>query len=430
MNMAPASSVVDSAAGDHPAPPNTTLANNKRIDSVDAARAFVLLLGVLFHASLSFSPVFIGWAVQDVSTSEVVLGFILISHSFRMAAFFLLAGFFSRGLFHRSGTGGFLRSRGLRLGVPFVVGWFVLRPLVVSGWIMGMMSLRGDYDFGTALLGGFQSLRSLPSGLLVGTHLWFLYYLLLVTGLAVIVLKCGELFTKAFAGTGIPGALRRVEAVAARFARSSWGLVPLVALTAWALWYMRRWGVDTPDQSLRPHPPVLALYGGCFAFGWWLARQSGAITWFGRLSVGRIVAAVASGWVVLWLSRFQGERGEDYYFAAHLGFVVGYATLLWTLVSLTLGFFEKFFARPRAIVRYVADASYWIYLVHLPIVVWLQVVAAKWDLSWPLKLAGISVTTVVITLVTYDLLVRSTFLGALLNGRRKARALFPWRRGQ
>ena len=66
---------------------------NSRLNYLDAVRAFALLLGIVFHASLSFVPVFIGWAVMDISTSSSILGFILVSHSFRMELFFLIAGF-------------------------------------------------------------------------------------------------------------------------------------------------------------------------------------------------------------------------------------------------------------------------------------------------------------------------------------------------
>src|SRR5262245_47037104 len=82
-----------------------------RLDYLDATRAFALVLGVIFHASMSFTPFFLGWAVQDVSTSWLVGDFIPISHSFRMATFFLLAGFFSHGLLQRRGLRGFVASR-------------------------------------------------------------------------------------------------------------------------------------------------------------------------------------------------------------------------------------------------------------------------------------------------------------------------------
>src|SRR6478609_5812005 len=171
-----------------------------RLAYLDGARAFALLLGVVFHASLSFTPYFMGWAVQDVSTGQGVADFFLVSHSFRMELFFLLAGFFSCGLLQRQGPGGFLRSRAIRLGVPFTVGWFILRPLVVSGWIIGAASLRGDYHFWAGLRDGFATLKQLPAGLFTGTHLWFLYYLLLVTGLLLLLRFIGTAATRALAG--------------------------------------------------------------------------------------------------------------------------------------------------------------------------------------------------------------------------------------
>jgi hypothetical protein len=135
-----------------------------RLHFIDATRAFALILGIVFHASLSFVPIFMGWAVQDVSTSSWVAAFATISHSFRMELFFLLAGFLGNLSLHRRGISKFARSRLIQLGVPFIAGWFVLRPFLVSAWIMGSASLRGDVDILTGLAGGFQSLATIPRG--------------------------------------------------------------------------------------------------------------------------------------------------------------------------------------------------------------------------------------------------------------------------
>jgi len=397
-----------------------TVSSMARLDYLDATRAFALLLGVVFHASLSFTPFFMGWAVQDISTSPLVSDFILVSHSFRMELFFLLAGFFGYGLLQRQGLNGFLRSRAVRLGVPFVVGWFLLRPLVVSGWNMGQASLRGDYDFWAAIRSGFASLRQLPNGLLTGSHLWFLYYLLLVTGLVLAV----RLVVRAFASEAVLAKLHsRVDALTGWLARSRWSLPLVVLFTAAAMWGMRFWGVDTPDQSLRPHLAVLAVYGGCFSLGWLFGRQPETIAAFGRITVWRVLFLAGGLTAARQLSGIQMDPGHPHFTAAHVGFVVGYATLMWTLVALTLGAFRKFCARPNPVIRYVADSSYWMYLVHLPIVVWLQVAVAEVPLHWSLKLAFVSAATITFALVTYDLFVRSTWLGQILNGRKRDRVL-------
>src|SRR5690606_8207807 len=158
--------------------------HHQRLDYLDAARAFALILGIVFHASLSFMPIFIGWAVMDVSTSSIVSLFVMIAHSFRMELFFLIAGFFSHMSFHQQGALHFIRSRLMRIAIPFVVVWFLLHPLLVSAWIIGGESMRGDANILTGLHSGFANLAKLPIDFLVGTHLWFLYYLLLISALA------------------------------------------------------------------------------------------------------------------------------------------------------------------------------------------------------------------------------------------------------
>ena len=395
-------------------------ADNSRLDYLDATRAFALMLGIVFHASLSFMPIFMGWAVQDVSTGPLVAMFMTVSHSFRMETFFLLAGFFSHLMFHRKGAGEFVRSRLLRIVVPFVVGWFILRPLVVSGWIMGSASLRGDVDVWAGLRGGFQSLSTLPAGIFAGSHLWFLYYVALITALA---LALRGLLT--VTGSWYGALVRRADAVVAWLANSPVSLVILAVPTAAALWFMRFWGMDTPDQLL-PNIPALVIYGGFFVLGWMLSRQRELLSQFARLTPQRWILAGLGIAAILLLGEIERDPGHPHYVAAHVTYALSYALTMWSLVFLTIGVFQKLCSRPNAFVRYVADSSYWMYLIHLPIVIWLQIAVAELPLHWSLKLALVSTATIAIALLTYDLFVRSTFIGWVLNGRRRDRVLASW----
>ena len=395
--------------------------DSSRLDYLDATRAFALVLGVVFHACLSFMPVFVGWAVQDVSTSPLVSRFMTVTHSFRLATFFLLAGFLSHLTFHRQGAGGFVRSRLLRIGVPFVVGWFILHPLVVSGWIMGSASLHGHVDILAGLRGGFQSLSILPQGLFAGSHLWFLYYLSLITALTLTV----RALLRA-TGSGNTAVLRRADAGVTWLAKSPLAPLVLALPTAAALWLMRFWGMDTPDQSLVPQLPPLLIYGGFFLLGWLLHRQGELLSPLTRLTLPRWIMAGLGIAAVLLLGDLQGDPGNPHYLAAHVAHSLGYGLIMWSLALLTIGVFRKLFARPNAFVRYVADSSYWMYLFHLPVVVWLQVAVAEVPLHWSLKLAFITLTTIGLSLLTYDLFVRPTFIGWVLNGRRRERVIVPW----
>lgn len=390
---------------------------NARLDYLDAVRAFALLLGIVFHSSLSFVPQYIGWAVMDISTSDAVSTFVLVSHSFRMELFFLIAGFFGHMTLHKRGTGSFLKSRLSRIAIPFIVGWFILRPLIVSGWVMGAESLRGDVDILKGLLIGIRSLESLPSGFLTGSHLWFLYYLLIITGTALLLRGLFE-----YNQTLSQKAKNAADSLVQWIASSPFSIVALAIPTAISLNFMNTWGMDTPDTTLSPHVPAALVYGGFFCFGWLLHRQAGLVEKFSRLSIARIAICLASTGAAIVLSAYEMDLGNPRIGFYKAAFSLSYAFMMWTLVALCIGLFKRYFDRPSKTVSYIADASYWLYLVHLPVVVWLQVAAAELEFHWSLKLGGISALTIALGLLSYHFFVRSTFIGATLSGQRKTRA--------
>ncbi|MDQ8204045.1 acyltransferase family protein [Pelagicoccus sp. SDUM812003] len=397
----------------------TALPSNSRIDYLDAVRAFALLLGIVFHASLSFMPSFIGWAVMDINTSSLVPIFLLISHSFRMELFFLIAGFFSHMTFYKKGTSAFLKSRATRIVLPFVVAWFILRPLLVSGWVMGTESMRGEVDIWNGLSQGFQTLKALPAGIFTGSHLWFLYYLVLVTVTTLVVKKLLALAPSAQNWLGAT-----VDRIIQWVANTSSSAAILAIPTAFCLWRMSQWGMDTPDKSLIPHLPTFLVYLGCFSFGWLLHRQPELLTNLSQLTPTRIINLFASIGFTIYLSGFQANPSFEYIAEARAAFCFSYGVMMWSLVFVSIGLFRVVIRKQNAIVRYVADASYWLYLIHLPIVVWLQIAFAELQLNWFMKLAAISGITIAFSLLTYDLFVRSTFIGKTLNGARKRRAIF------
>ena len=398
---------------------NKPILNNQRLDYLDAARAFALILGIVFHASLSFMPMFIGWAVMDVSTSSVVALFVMIAHSFRMELFFLIAGFFSHMSFHNQGGRNFMRSRFLRILVPFIVGWFLLRPLLVSGWIIGGESMRGETNILAGLQSGFASLAKLPTDLLVGTHLWFLYYLLLISAL-VLVLR----YLLALHNPLQQKVVQLSDSAMKWMCNSQLAILVLAIPTAMCLWFMNYWSVDTPDKTLVPNIPVLLVYGAFFIFGWLLHRQAELIEHFSRLTWSKFLLCVSGVIITSLIYDLSVKLTHPHYSLLKACFVFSHAIMMWLLVALTIGLFRRFLDRPSKTIRYLADSSYWLYLVHLPIVIFLQIAFAELSWHWSIKIASISLLTVVISIVIYDLFIRPTVIGQLLNGKRKQRLLF------
>jgi len=388
--------------------------STERIEYLDALRAFALILGVVFHAGLSFMPVFIGWAVMDINTSPVVSIFSLVSHSFRMPLFFLIAGFFTCMSMQKYGVKALATSRAVRLGIPFIAGWFLLRPLLVSGWVMGGQSMRGEADISDGLWQGLHSLTELPAGLFTGTHLWFLYYLMLFTAIAVMVitlLKRVPTVSQSLANSG-----RRVLAW---LCTGRLGLVLRCLLVAGCLWWMEHWGLDTPDKSLWPHMPLLLIYGGFFLLGWGFYQHQSLLADFMQISWFRLTCLVISVVGAIYLSAYEMHPGHEFYLYFKAGFVVCYASMMWLLVAVLMTVCKRLFSQPNATISYLSARAYWLYLIHLPLVVWLQVAFAEISLHWLVKLISITLITLAIAFTLFELIVKRTWLKYVLSGASK-----------
>jgi peptidoglycan/LPS O-acetylase OafA/YrhL len=98
-----------------------------------------------------------------------------------------------------------------------------------------------------------------------------------------------------------------------------------------------------------------------------------------------------------------------------------YTAAIWCWSFGLIGAAMRFCSQPSELRRYVADSSYWLYLGHLPIVFFLQALLMEMPLHWAIKFPLIVALTLALLLVSYHYLVRPTFIGALLNGRKYPR---------
>lgn len=394
---------------------------HQRLHYLDAARVFALLLGIVFHASLSFMPIYIGWAVMDISTSAWVSSFVLVSHSFRMELFFFVAGYFSVMSLTKQRIQAFLYSRTLRLLVPFILGSLVLKPLLLFGWTIGAESMRGEAHVAASLEKSTRLWIEQPSEFFVGSHLWFLYYLLLLSALLIVA----QLMAKhAFAL--LPNLNARWNALFNMVCRYNIARVTLPAITVLILTFMTSWSVDTPNQSLVPNLPVLTLYGVFFFAGGWCFTHPLHLQKFTRITVTKVCLCILATSTSLLLSRYEMQQIVPLYTLYKGIYLVCYSVMMWLLVSLLLGVTQYFFAQRNAVTRYLADASYWLYLIHLPIVIVLQVAFAEVSAHWAVKLTAISLLTSAFTLLCYDLLVRPSRIGLYLNGKQQPSRLLQW----
>jgi ABC-type multidrug transport system ATPase subunit/peptidoglycan/LPS O-acetylase OafA/YrhL len=387
--------------------------DSHRLHALDAVRGFALLLGVAFHASLSFMPGWPPgiWSMVDNSPSQFLIDAGFVSHIFRMSLFFFIAGFFGRLLYHKLGARGFWSNRARRILVPLIVGWVILLPTIFFVWNMGMTKMFG---------GTPPAPPAPPPGWFPLTHLWFLYELLLLY-VAVIALRA--LVVR------IDGAqkLRNlidvlvVNSIRMRIAVFTLGIPVAGALMTLPFWFYWQ-GIPTPDSSLIPQIPATVGFGTAFIFGWLVNRSDTALDaitrgWFVHLVLG----IVATGWLLH--TMHATPLAQPGLTKTLFALVFGVAVWGWVL-GLT-GAALRFLSNYSATRRYIADASYWIYLVHLPVVAALAVWVGHWPLHWGVKYPFILVTSFAVLFLSYHFLVRPTFIGKLLNGRKYPRRQSP-----
>ena len=169
------------------------------------------------------------------------------------------------------------------------------------------------------------------------------------------------------------------------------------------------WSPFGPDTAtgLVPTPHLLAFYACFFWFGAATYAAEGADTPLGRRWPVLLPLAV---FVLLPAALVTiADRGA----AALLQ--PAYA---WAMSLGLIGLFHRCFSRERPTVRWLADASYWMYLVHLPLVFVIQTLLR--DQPWPASAKFLTVVVVVtaIAAVTYRYGVRFTPIGWMLNGPR------------
>jgi len=216
-------------------------------------------------------------------------------------------------------------------------------------------------------------------------HLWFLWFLCWLVGLFALLATTGLLPS----------------------GRGRWWLVPASCLPQ-AVTGLSLAGSFGPDTSLGilPKPHVLAFYACFFFFGVATHAAEGLDARLGsrwRILLPAAVVLLAAG-IATMNDRLSATLLQPAY--------------AWTMSLGLIGLFCRLFPEPRPTVTWLADASYWIYLVHVPVVMAAQWIVRGWPLPAELKFALVLGMATPLLLASYRWCVRPTAIGRLLNGPR------------
>ena len=393
-----------------PFSPELAVSTYERYHGLDAARAIALLVGIFHHGIESLvSYAKWDWITQD-SQSSIALDIIFYaSHVFRMQAFFLMSGFFAHMLVTRKGMKDYIVNRAKRLVLPFVLFWPVLYAITCYMWIWGIQYLK-HIPFEEAA-------TKLPNYMVWSNgfplmHMWFLYFLILFC-------ICVVLFKPIVDKIDRKEKLRQlIDKFIGWCMNHKTGSIVIGLIMSLPMLGMRDWfGVDTSASGLIPRIAPFILYGAYFILGWFLCRQRGLINNFIKFRKVNFVTGMVLilTLIVLNLSSKGSDPSLTTIVQASINFIYAFASI--TTVFAFIGYMLLWFNKPSTSIRYLSDASYWGYLIHLPLIGFFQILVAQYEWFWGLKLALVFIPSVILLWVSYRYVVRNTGIGVLLNGK-------------
>ncbi|CUX59131.1 MULTISPECIES: glucans biosynthesis protein MdoC [Agrobacterium] len=374
----------------------------------DPLRALLMLLGIPYHASLLYSHV-LPWDIKDFETSPLLsaLGAALVT--FRMPAFFLVAGYFSTMVIGKKGKMRWLRQRFLRLGLPFTVALLLLGPLQL--FLLQLAGVaKGDIPVD-------HLLESLP-GLLRPSEQWIMHLWFLPALIAYSVLLAALLFLAEHPPfTRVRNWFDRLQQRHTTLFFASLCALPV-------LWELMIYGSGLLAASSgsrlfllyeRASDPY-ARYLPFFLIGALLHRnralfhqfrQTGLLT--GIVALGSVGAAVTL--------RLQ----HPFSTSALLVLVSAIAAVAASRLLIDLAC--RYFDRPSALARRMTDASFTIYLFHHPLIYTFGILFILIALPPILEFAIIVTATTVTAYMLHQAIRRSPLALFLLNGIRRPRGV-------
>lgn len=378
-----------------------------RIHYFDALRGLGFLAIVIFHAAGLYIP-------GNRADENLIGSFIFFATDmFVMAMFFLIAGYFGALVYQKRGALEFVKDRAMRILGPLLL--FVPITYAAFLYLVSLPIASRVHESGLYYLLPAKSLsiESLPL-----FHLWFLYLLVwyYIIALAIIFIYKHSKWVRMLCATitkhildrsvGILVVLGVVVTITAAF---------FVAIPGWYAWY----GVPNQTIGLVILPSVFFIFMMCFFVGWLLfinnrlLQQSNKL-WKWILTFGLV--AGASAYILLGVSSNPVMIEDGAYKA---GIAVLYAGGLWGITLGLMGLASRVVRKGYQWIEYITKASYWTYLVHLPISFGLHMVFAHLDLPALVAIPAMVSITILICFITYEYLVRHTIIGRFINGPRK-----------
>jgi glucans biosynthesis protein C len=373
-----------------------------RLYFIDWLRILAVLLLFPFHTLRVFNAAdpFYVKASPESSVVTHVLSFISVWH---MPLLFFLAGcstYFALG--KRSG-GGYAWERAKRLLVPFVFGFLILIP--PQTWFGGRFNSGYSQSYGHYLISGdFLRWNVRDGGDYFGGfgigQLWFILFLLIISLVVLPLVVWGV------RGRGAG----RMRSFSRRLSRPVWWLLPVVILLV---------------ASAAPEIPGgnIVYYLAVFLLGYVSVCHGSFVESARRYRVPALV--VGLGLSLLWVLTAGLRDSLADPSAALVGLNFLGVAAVWLSIVGFLGFGKRYLDRTSPMQRYLAEASYPVYILHQTVIVVMAFYLVGMDIPRVAQWVLLFVAVVLATFALYEIVRRVNPLRFLFGMRPRRRPAAP-----
>lgn len=381
-----------------------------RLHALDNLRAIMMWLGIVLHVALNHLTQDSPMPWRDPASSPVANLLMIFIHSFRMPVFFILAGFLAAMMVEKYGYKTMLRKRARRIALPFALFWpFLFAGMVFLILVFGHLMANGTLGI---------DLKYAPKPPAGGTkgpptmHMWFIYYLMWFCMLAAAFGAVGK-YLPASVGAAVAKTMRTLAA-------KGWGaLVLAIPLAIVGAQYKA--GMLSPNGSFIPNLNETVHSGLFFLAGWMIYGVRDTLLpmykadWIKYLVAGTVPFLICCKLFALYAAS-PATTADLFPWIAFF-----YAVTSWLWSFGLIGLFLRFLPHQNRVLRYISDSSYWVFLVHMLGTMGFGVLLFNAPLGALTKMGLNIALTTMACLLSYHFLVRRTWIGTLLNGKKHLR---------
>lgn len=368
----------------------------ERRHDLDWLRVLAIILLLFFHSGM----VFISWTwyfMQDSHTSWILDEFTLFLSHWRMALLFMISGagtLFALGF--RSG-GKYIKERSYKLLIPLVFGILIIIPPQIYYELV-----NHGREFSNYFEFKYQYFRGglYPLGDFSWHHLWFIGYLFLYSCLALPIF----LFLRSERG-------KHCISVAADFLKKN-GTIYLLVIPLIIIQILLR-NKFSGFHNLIDDMANFSFFFLFFVYGFIICSNQNLWDAIEKQRLSSLLLGLIS-FAILQIDRYYFDGILGYY-----GYWIVDSCVAWFFVLAILGYGKRYLNFRTKFLNYANEGIYPFYILHQTVLVILAYYIIRWETTILVKYSVLSVATLIICILIYDIVVKRNNVTRILFGMKR-----------